>query len=106
MLLPCVKTSCTGRHHIEGNLGVADTDPVHKRIPSFLLIFLYNTLCFLAEIRDVFPKRKRAIPSTNMIKNIGAPDHLDIRSSVSAMQILRSVFPFSTFFSPLRFCPD
>ena len=31
----------------------------------------------MAEIRDFLPKRKRVIPSTNMITNIPAPDHLD-----------------------------
>ena len=31
----------------------------------------------LAEIRDVLPKRKSVIPSTNMITNIPTTDHLD-----------------------------
>ena len=31
----------------------------------------------LAEIRDILPKGKQVIPSTNMITNMPTPDHLD-----------------------------
>ena len=31
----------------------------------------------MAEIRDVLPKRKLVIPSTNMTTNMPTPDHLD-----------------------------
>ena len=77
-------------------------NPIEKEDSSQCLKFLSHENR-LADIRNVLPKRKRAFPSTNMIKNIGAPDHIDIESS--AMQILRSVFSLSTFFSLLRFSP-
>ena len=70
-------------------------NPIEKEDSSQCLKFLSHENR-LADIRNVLPKRKRAFPSTNMIKNIGAPDHIDIESS--AMQILRSVFSLSTFF--------
>ena len=77
-------------------------NPIEKEDSSQCLKFLSHENR-LADIRNVLPKRKRAFPSTNMMKNIGAPDHIDTESS--AMQILRSVFSLSTFFSLLRFSP-
>ena len=46
-------------------------------LENFIVVHSYETENRLAEIRDVLPKRKRVIPSTNMITNIPAPDHLE-----------------------------
>ena len=44
---------------------------------NFIAVRSFEDKNRLVEIRDVLPKRKLVIRSTNMITKIPAPDHLD-----------------------------
>ena len=48
-----------------------------KLLENFIAVNSQEGENLLAEIRDILPKRKRVIPSTNMITNMPAPDRLD-----------------------------
>jgi len=54
-----------------------EEDDSSELLENFIAVNSQEGENLLAEIRVILPKRKRVIPSTNMITNTPAPDHLD-----------------------------
>ena len=59
------------------NRNLVEEEDSSELLENFLAVHSQEGENWLSEIRDIFPKRKRAIPLTNMITNMPTLDHLD-----------------------------